>query len=281
MVAPFAFLQGGIFPFLIRMSSCSGDTVSESAGIIYLWNAIGAFFISFLTHFFLLSFYGVQGTILLLVTIGICGSLIALLYFRAKKIIYGLVASVIVVSISAMIPGDYWFRVGIDPEKDFDYFEGSTGLVTIEWDEDGEAAVIKINGKENAFVPNHNGNTELAMFASSIKGDGAIIILGMGGGVIVEDLLRHDTIAKIDATKNLTEDIPFLSTLDYHFRRSVPALDINVYVYAEKKQDRFIMLEMTKYFSGQEISSGMTLKEIRINSLVVEYKNRSFQIKRK
>jgi len=92
---------------------------------------------------------------------------------------------------------------------------------------------------------------------------------------------KDNTIAKIDATKNLTEDIPFLSTLDYHFRRSVPALDINVYVYAEKKQDRFIMLEMTKYFSGQEIRSGMTLKEIRINSLVVEYKNRIFQIKRK
>lgn len=209
MVAPFAFLQGGIFPFLIRMSSCSGDTVSESAGIIYLWNAIGAFFISFLTHFFLLSFYGVQGTILLLVTIGICGSLIALLYFRAKKIIYGLVASVIVVSISAMIPGDYWFRVGIDPEKDFDYFEGSTGLVTIEWDEDREAAVIKINGKENAFVPNHNGNTELAMLASSIKGDGAIIILGMGGGVIVEDLLRDDTIAKIDVI-DWSNELPVL-----------------------------------------------------------------------
>jgi len=98
---------------------------------------------------------------------------------------------------------------------------------------------------------------------------------------ITQTLSKADKVsAKVDATEK-QQEIPFLSTLDYSFRRTVPVLDINVYVYAEKKQDRFIMLEMTKYFSGQEISSGMTLKEIRINSLVVEYKNRSFQIKRK
>jgi len=98
---------------------------------------------------------------------------------------------------------------------------------------------------------------------------------------ITQTLSKADKVsAKVDATEK-QQEIPFLSTLDYSFRRTVPVLDINVYVYAEKKQDRFIMLEMTKYFSGQEISSGMTLKEIRINSLVVEYKNRRFQIKRK
>ncbi len=77
------------------------------------------------------------------------------------------------------------------------------------------------------------------------------------------------------------DNIPFLSTLDYEFRRKVPDIDINVYVYAEKQQNRFIMIEMQKYLSGQQIASGMTLKEIRMNSLVVEYKNREFQIKRK
>lgn len=76
------------------------------------------------------------------------------------------------------------------------------------------------------------------------------------------------------------DDIPFLSTLDYNFRRTVPIIDINVYVYTENKADRFIMIEMKKYVSGQEISPGMTLKEIRINSLVVEYKDRVFQIQR-
>jgi len=90
----------------------------------------------------------------------------------------------------------------------------------------------------------------------------------------------NKAIAKTNTAEYLANDVPFLSTLDYTFRRTVPFIDINVYVYAEKKPDRFIMIEMKKYFSGQEISPGMTLKEIRINSLVVEYKGRTFQIKR-
>ena len=73
---------------------------------------------------------------------------------------------------------------------------------------------------------------------------------------------------------------PFLSELDYDFRRSVPEIDINVFVYSETKEDRFIMIDMKKYLSGQQIDAGMKLKEIRMNSIVVEYKNRVFQIQR-
>jgi len=76
-------------------------------------------------------------------------------------------------------------------------------------------------------------------------------------------------------------DFPFLSELDYDFRRKVPDMDINVYVYAEKQQDRFIMINMKKYLTGQLMESGITLKEIRIDSLLVEYRHRIFQIKRK
>jgi len=78
-----------------------------------------------------------------------------------------------------------------------------------------------------------------------------------------------------------TNDFPFLSELDYDFRRKVPDMDINVYVYAEKQQDRFIMVNMKKYLTGQVMESGITLKEIRIDSLLVEYRHRIFQIKRK
>lgn len=103
----------------------------------------------------------------------------------------------------------------------------------------------------------------------------------------IEPIIKPKTIIKpkvttVEATvDNQQEDIPFLSTLDYNFRRKVPNLNINVYVYAEKKQDRFIMIEMKKYSAGQQIMSGLYLKEIRMNSLVVEYQNKTFQIKRK
>jgi len=73
---------------------------------------------------------------------------------------------------------------------------------------------------------------------------------------------------------------PFLSELDYDFRRRVPEVDINVFVYSETEEDRFIMIDMKKYLPGQQIGAGMSLKEIRMNSIVVEYKNKVFQIQR-
>ncbi len=92
---------------------------------------------------------------------------------------------------------------------------------------------------------------------------------------------ENKIVPEITVSEKQDTDFPFLSELDYDFRRKVPNIDINVYVYAEKKQDRFIMIAMKKYQSGQQIDSDMTLKEIRMNSLVIEYKNKVFQIKRK
>jgi general secretion pathway protein B len=72
---------------------------------------------------------------------------------------------------------------------------------------------------------------------------------------------------------------PFLSELSYDFRRTVPRMRINVFVYSDNKEERFIMVDMKKYQSGQEISEGLELKEIQPDSLVVEYDGRVFRIK--
>lgn len=73
---------------------------------------------------------------------------------------------------------------------------------------------------------------------------------------------------------------PFLSELSYDFRRTVPSIRINVYVYADNKDDRFIMVDMKKYQSGEEIGEGIMLKEIQKDSFIVEYEGRVFRVKR-
>lgn len=83
----------------------------------------------------------------------------------------------------------------------------------------------------------------------------------------------------VDNSKPKNE-VPFLSELDYDFRRQVPDIDINVFVFSENKKDRFIMVAMKKIKPGQQILPGMILKDILINSLVIEYNNRIFQTKR-
>ena len=73
---------------------------------------------------------------------------------------------------------------------------------------------------------------------------------------------------------------PYLSGMSYEFRRKVPHIQINVFVYSEKEEDRMVMIEMRKYQAGMEIAKNMTLKEIRKNSIIVEYDGKVFQIKR-
>ena len=74
--------------------------------------------------------------------------------------------------------------------------------------------------------------------------------------------------------------IPFLFELDPEFRRTLPELKINVFVYSEQLTERFVMIDMVKYNVGDRIKDAVTLKEIRSDSLVVEFNHRVFQIKR-
>ncbi len=89
---------------------------------------------------------------------------------------------------------------------------------------------------------------------------------------------KHNKIKEKEKEKENSP--PFLSELPFEFRRSVPAIDFNVFVYSSIKSERFVMIDMKKSQAGQEILEGMMLKEIRKNSIVVEYKNRVFQIDR-
>lgn len=76
------------------------------------------------------------------------------------------------------------------------------------------------------------------------------------------------------------KDIPFLSDLPIEFRQTVPKFTINVFVYSQHPEERFIMIDMVKYKPGQQIKDAMLLKEILPDSFVVDYQNRAFKIKR-
>lgn len=90
--------------------------------------------------------------------------------------------------------------------------------------------------------------------------------------------------AKIADTKPAAlpakNEIPFLHELPAEFRRDIPKLSINVFVYAKEPAERFVMIDMVKYKPGQVIKDALELTEIRPDSLVVRYHNRTFQIER-
>ncbi len=75
-------------------------------------------------------------------------------------------------------------------------------------------------------------------------------------------------------------DLPFLDELPSEFGRSLPDLPINVFSYSSTPAERFVMIDMVKYTPGQRIKDQLELKEIRADSIVVTYNDRTFKIKR-
>jgi general secretion pathway protein B len=73
---------------------------------------------------------------------------------------------------------------------------------------------------------------------------------------------------------------PNLNELPYDFRNSLPNLTINVFSYAHQPEDRFVIIDMVKYRSGQLIKGVVTLKEIRPDSIVLQYRGDTFKVER-
>lgn len=71
-----------------------------------------------------------------------------------------------------------------------------------------------------------------------------------------------------------------LSDLPFEFRQTLPKFTINVFVYSQDPEERFIMIDMVKYKPGQQIKDAMLLKEILPDGFVIDYQNRVFKIKR-
>jgi|APLak6261669570_1056073.scaffolds.fasta_scaffold00137_11 general secretion pathway protein B len=75
-------------------------------------------------------------------------------------------------------------------------------------------------------------------------------------------------------------DLPFLNELPAEFSRALPDLPINVFSYSSTPAERFVMIDMVKYVPGQRIKDLLELKEIRPDSIVVSYNDRTFKIRR-
>ena len=79
---------------------------------------------------------------------------------------------------------------------------------------------------------------------------------------------------------NTSRKVPFLQEMPSTFRRNIPNININVFVYAKNPDDRFVIIDMKKYSAGQKIADELEVAEIKSDSLVLRHNNITFQIKR-
>lgn len=110
--------------------------------------------------------------------------------------------------------------------------------------------------------------------------DVAVIMDTENETVITETHLTETEHEEQPKLKEIEPYIPELNELSPEFRRRVPKLNINVFVFAEDPLDRFVIIDMTKYTPNAQISEGMELKQILNDSLVVDFSGKTFRIMR-
>ena len=73
---------------------------------------------------------------------------------------------------------------------------------------------------------------------------------------------------------------PLLDDMSPDFRERVPDLGINVYVYAEEPERRFVMINMRKYREGNRLGEGLVLEAIGKEALTLDFEGTRFRVAR-
>lgn len=70
--------------------------------------------------------------------------------------------------------------------------------------------------------------------------------------------------------------LPTIWDLPFATRKDIPALDLSMHVYSSDPKQRFVVIKGERHVEGDEIGSDLTLREIRQDGLVLDYKGTKF-----
>jgi general secretion pathway protein B len=73
-----------------------------------------------------------------------------------------------------------------------------------------------------------------------------------------------------------TPALPTIWELPFSTRKDIPALDLSMHVYSSDPKQRFVVIKGERHVEGDEIASDLTLREIRQDGLVLDYKGQQF-----
>ena len=82
----------------------------------------------------------------------------------------------------------------------------------------------------------------------------------------------------MDRQPHQSEPISFWQ-LPQAMRDGLPEFKINVLVYAEKPEDRFLLINGQRLVEKEELTAGVVLDEIRRDGAVFRYRNYRFLVK--
>jgi SAM-dependent methyltransferase len=173
--------------------------VPAQAGPIYLVNAVGAFAGAMATQFVGFPAAGSRGVVTGLFAIGILvgGWCLARGAASGGRRLGWAVAALVVATAPAWVSGGTWrMFVGGTTDRRLDVVEGVTGVAAIRWV--SNQGLVLVNAQFMAQLPQYPRHVKLVTFPLALPRRERVLVLGLGGGSMVRELLRDDAVRQID-----------------------------------------------------------------------------------
>jgi spermidine synthase len=191
---------GGVLPLLFRLGAATGRALPGTAGRLYLANSAGAFAGALLTQFVGFPAVGSRGVLTglywaALATGGLC------LWHAAPRAGARWRPALAVLPLLAagplLLPAPLWrvYVTGVT-DPDATAVEGVTGVATIEWR--GGGGEVRVNGQTMSSLPDHPRHVRLVAFALAVAPRERVLLLGLGGGGMVRNLVRDEAVRRLD-----------------------------------------------------------------------------------
>jgi predicted membrane-bound spermidine synthase len=196
LAVPLPFLLGGVLPGLFRLAAPTGRSLPARTGLLYLANSVGAFGGALLVQFLGFPVLGTKGVVLVLALAGTGAGAWCLLKSGGRTLAYGLVTPAIVL-LALLVPASVWdiYTFGLTGPA-VEQVEGVSGVAVIRWQPDGGR--VFVNGQYMSSLPDDPRHVQLVSFALALPRRETILVLGLGGGGMVRELVRDPAVRRVD-----------------------------------------------------------------------------------
>lgn len=82
--------------------------------------------------------------------------------------------------------------------------------------------------------------------------------------------------ARPDTAAAAARALPSVWDLPYATRKDLPDLTLTMHVYAGDPHERFVVIKGERHVEGDDLGDGLTLREIRPDGMVLEFKGTRF-----
>ncbi len=225
-----AFLSGSFFPLIISTSPT--EDMERQSGILSFISSAGSLVGGLLFMILGLPVMGTRWSIITIFAVYLT-STVFLLSQEKTRLTYAVYAALLMILL-INIPGTIWNRwIQKSSTPASQRVEGIGGVAAINWtDGHHNAGSVSINGTVASYIPYLQAHSLLAAIASGAPDRKHILILGLGGGGIVRDVLAMTNVQAVDIVEWSNELITLLSKQEASDVLSHPLTDPRVTIYA-------------------------------------------------